>query len=88
MSPLLHQQAISSAKITVACSIVYIKVYVISQLLVPVLQKSPAPAPLPVLPIPIIHNIIRHSRPIFKFWKNGHFICSIDRVLIAHLRNT
>ena len=29
----------------------------------------------------------RHSRPIFKFWKNGLFICSIDRVLIVDLRN-
>ena len=29
----------------------------------------------------------RHSRLILKFWKNGLFICSIDRVLIADLRN-
>ena len=29
----------------------------------------------------------RHSSPIFKFWKNRLFICSIDRVLIADLRN-
>ena len=29
----------------------------------------------------------RHSSPIFKFWKNGLFISSIDRVLIADLRN-
>ena len=29
----------------------------------------------------------RHSSPIFEFWKNGLFICSIDRVLIADLRN-
>ena len=31
--------------------------------------------------------IIRHSRPIFKFWKNGLFTCSIDRVLVADLIN-
>ena len=30
---------------------------------------------------------VRHSSPIFKFWKNGLFICSTDRVLIADLRN-
>ena len=29
----------------------------------------------------------RHSSPIFKFWENGFFIYSIDRVLIADLRN-
>ena len=34
-----------------------------------------------------IYNFSRHSSPIFKFWKNGLFICSIDRVLIADLRN-
>ena len=42
MSPLLHQQTIFSAKITVACSIVY----VISQLPVPVLPRN-LPFPLP-----------------------------------------